>query len=62
MKPTNMMKYITKLKKTLICDVELCYNRKNISETSTNRQIKKVKLNFVYLNNCDLLDLLSMFN
>ena len=27
MKPTNMMKYITELKKTLICDVELCYNR-----------------------------------
>ena len=28
MKPTNIMKYITKLKKTLICDVELCYYRK----------------------------------
>ena len=56
------MKYITKQKKTLICDVELCYNRKKKSKTSTDRQIKNVKLNFVYLNNCDQLDLLSMFN
>ena len=57
-----MMKYITKLKKTLICDVELCYNRKTFLKPRQIDNYIKVKLNFVYLNNCDQLDFLSMFN
>ena len=50
-----MMKYITKLKKTLICDVELYYNRKLFLKPRQIDKSKKVKLYFVYLNNCDQL-------
>ena len=50
-----MMKYITKLKKTLICDVELYYNRKIFLKPRQINKSKKVQLNFVYLNNCDQL-------
>ena len=38
----NVTKYITKLKTTIICDLELCYYRKNISKISTTRKIKKI--------------------
>ena len=36
-----MMKYITKLKKTLICDVELCYIEKTFLKPQLNSQSKR---------------------